>query len=150
MLDSIIEYMPYVWTLTLIMCVLMEAATAALTAIWFMPAGFACLVMSLFNVPLPVQIVSYVVISAVTLIIAKAVLRRRGKLEPAPTPTNADRVIGETAKVTVAIDNTAPAGEVMVRGQIWTARSATDDSFAAGEDVVVDRIEGVKLIVKRK
>ncbi len=148
-MDSIIEYMPYVWTLSLIMCVLMEAATAALTAIWFMPAGFLCLVLSLFDVPVPAQIVIYIITSAVTLVTAKYLLRKRASTRER-TPTNADRMIGQTAVVTVAIDNLAPSGEVTVGGQVWTARTSTGEKVAPGEHVTVERIEGVKLIVRPK
>ena len=143
-----IEYMPYVWTLSLILCVLMEAASAALTTIWFMPAGFVCLILSIFEVPIPIQIAVYIEISIVTLIVAKIwfrdKLRRIDK-----TPTNADRVIGMTAVVTEKIDNDAATGKVTVSGQIWTARSETGETIAVDEKVVVEKIEGVKLIVRK-
>lgn len=142
-----IEYMPYVWTLSLILCVLMEAATAALTAIWFMPAGFLCLLLSIFSVPIPLQVAVYIAVSLLTLVLAKVVFRRRS-VGTEKTPTNADRVIGETAVVTVGIDNLASRGEVTVKGQIWSARSDTGQTIAAGERVTVVRIEGVKLVVK--
>ncbi len=141
------EYMPYIWTLSLILCVLMEAASAALTTIWFMPAGFAALVLSVFDVPIPIQITVYIVVLAVTLVIAKVWLRDKLK-RVVPTPTNADRVIGMTAVVTVDIDNDIPTGEATVAGQTWTARSEHGERIAAGERVTVERIEGVKLIVR--
>ncbi len=145
-MTDILNYMPYVWTLSLILCVLMEAATAALTTIWFMPAGFLCLVLSLFNVPVVVQVVVYIVVAGLTLVVAKLIIKRRGGSVP-KTPTNADRLIGETAVVTVAIDNLSAKGEVTVKGQTWTARSDNGDVIPAGERVSVIRIEGVKLIV---
>ena len=63
-------------------------------------------------------------------------------------PTNADRCIGETAMVTEDIDNIAGKGRVEVNGISWTARSSDGASFRKGELVTVERIEGVKLIVK--
>lgn len=144
-----IDYMPYIWTLTLIMCVLLEAATAALTAIWFMPAGFICLILSLFNVSFPIQIVTYVLVSALTLVLAKFVFKRK-PLEPDRTHTNADRLIGGSAVVTVKIDNSVPTGEVTVSGQVWSARTADGSVVPPGEKVTVLRIEGVKLIVEKR
>lgn len=146
---DLIEYMPYVWTLSLILCVLMEAATAALTAIWFMPAGFLCLLLSLFAVPIPLQVTVYIAVSALTLILAKVVFRKRSGEVP-KTPTNVDRLIGQTAVVTVAIDNLASKGEVTVKGQIWTARTESGETVGVGERVTVERIEGVKLIVRKQ
>lgn len=63
-------------------------------------------------------------------------------------PTNADRCIGETAMVTEDIDNIAGKGRVEVNGISWTARSSDGANFRKGELVTVERIEGVKLIVK--
>ncbi len=142
------DYMAYVWTLSLILCVLMEAATAGLVTIWFMPAGFICLLLAVFEVPIPIQIVTYIGVSAITLVIANVFFRdklRRVKR----TPTNADRVVGMTAVVTVKIDNDLPSGEVTVAGQTWTARSESGELIDVGERVTVERIEGVKLIVRR-
>lgn len=61
--------------------------------------------------------------------------------------TNADRYIGKTGVVTEEIDNTAGRGLVKVLGSIWTARSEDGAVIAAGENVLVKRIEGVKVIV---
>ena len=129
------DYMAYVWTLSLILCVLMEAATAGLVTIWFMPAGFICLLLAVFEVPIPIQIVTYIGVSAITLVIAYVFFR--------------DKLRRMTAVVTVKIDNDLPSGEVTVAGQTWTARSESGELIDVGERVTVERIEGVKLIVRR-
>ena len=46
------------------------------------------------------------------------------------------------------IDNIAGKGRVEVNGISWTARSSDGANFRKGELVTVERIEGVKLIVK--
>ena len=62
--------------------------------------------------------------------------------------TNADRVLGGTARVTEAIDNTVPVGAVYVDGKTWSARSETDEPIAAGTMVRIKRMEGVRLFVE--
>ena len=57
-------------------------------------------------------------------------------------------MIGAAALVTETIDNTQAQGQVKVKGQIWSARSAQDIVIPAGRDVKVLRIEGVKVIVE--
>lgn len=142
-----IEYMPYVWTFVLIMSVLVEAATATLTTIWFMPAGFICLIMAIFNVSIPIQIVAFIVLGAAALILSKTVFK--GKFGAAEkTPTNADRIIGAAAVVTADVDNDLATGEITVGGQYWSARSDDGSKIAKGEKVTVLRIEGVKAIVR--
>ena len=65
-------------------------------------------------------------------------------------PTNADRILGRQAKVTEAIDNAAATGAVYADGKTWTARSADGRVIPAGELVEVERMEGVKLIVRQR
>ncbi len=141
------EYMPYIWTFVLIMSVLVEAATATLTTIWFMPAGFICLILAIFNVSIPIQVVAFIFLGALTLVLSKTVFKN--KLAKAPkTATNADRIIGASAVVTGKIDNDLAIGEITVGGQYWTARSDDGTVIPAGEKVTVLRIEGVKAIVR--
>lgn len=144
-----IQYMPYVWTFVLIMSVLIEAATATLTTIWFMPAGFISLILSIFEVSIPVQIVTYVAIGALMLVLSRTVFKKKFSAAE-KTPTNADRIIGETAVVTSEINNDSLTGEVNVRGQYWTARSVSGDVIPVGAKVTVQRIEGVKVMVTLK
>ena len=63
-------------------------------------------------------------------------------------PTNLDRVIGCTARVTEDIDNEAGTGAVYVEGKTWTARSSDGTVLPIGTRVIAERMEGVKLYVK--
>ena len=64
-------------------------------------------------------------------------------------PTNADRVLGEVAKVTETIDNENSTGAVYVDGKTWTARSVDDTVIPVGSRVRIETMEGVKLLVKK-
>ena len=59
-------------------------------------------------------------------------------------------MIGETALITEDVCNIENTGLVKVRGQIWSARSASGEDLRAGELVTVVAIEGVRLICKKK
>ena len=75
-------------------------------------------------------------------------LVRRFAAKP-PVPTNLDRVIGETAQVTETVDNERATGTVYVDGKTWTARSADGTVIPAGSQVEIERMEGVKLLVRQ-
>ena len=65
------------------------------------------------------------------------------------TRTNIDSIIGERCIVTEKIDNIHGTGKVRLNGMDWSARSADSDTLYEVDDIVyVDRVEGVKLIVK--
>lgn len=66
---------------------------------------------------------------------------------PKPHPSNVDALIGRKAVVLDAIDP-AKAGSVKVDGEEWRAVSE-QDHFEKGSWVVVDRVEGTSLHVRR-
>ena len=136
--------MTLVWTGAVILFGIAEGLTAGLVSIWFVFGALAALAAAFLNAGVGVQIAVFVIVSAVTLArpIVKRLMHRRSE------PTNLDRVVGETARVTEAIDNAASGGAVYVGGKTWTARSEGDEIIPAGAQVTVTRIEGVKLLVK--
>ncbi|MBR3738003.1 MAG: NfeD family protein, partial [Eubacterium sp.] len=62
--------------------------------------------------------------------------------------TNADRCIGEDAVVCEEINNLEAKGQVKVDGKIWSARSSDGSIIPTDTIVTVEKIDGVKLIVK--
>ena len=61
-------------------------------------------------------------------------------------PTNADRIIGETAIVVKEI-NEQHWGEVKVQGMVWSAVSRSHEVIEIGKKVRIIAIEGAKLLV---
>lgn len=72
------------------------------------------------------------------------------KLTVKVEPTNADRCIGLIATVIEDINNIDGTGLVKVDGKIWTARSSDSSIIEKGTKVIIEKIDGVKLIVKKE
>ena len=89
-----------------------------------------------------------VTVSIAALIATRPLVRKLGS--KGGTATNADQVLGGTARVTETIDNTIPSGEVYIDGKTWTARSEDGDVIARGSMVTIVRMEGVKLFVRKE
>jgi membrane protein implicated in regulation of membrane protease activity len=106
----------------------------------------AALLTSLFTGNLIVQAVVFVVVSLVSMLLIRPLAHKL--LTKETVPTNADRILGQTAVVTEEIDNLQSRGQVKVLGQIWTARSAQDVVIPTGTLVTVLHIEGVKVLVE--
>ena len=136
----------WLWLIALVIFGVVEAATAGLVCIWFAVGALAALLSGLFGAGVVVQVVVFAVVSAAALAATRPLVRRMtaGKA----VATNADRVLGASAKVTETIDNENSAGAVYVDGKTWTARSADGTVIPAGEQVQVVSMEGVKLFVK--
>ena len=139
--------MTIVWTAAIILFGVVEAVTAGLVCIWFVAGALVALVAAFVDAPLSIQIILFLVVSAAALALTRPVLRKI--TNATATPTNADRVLGEVAKVTEAIDNGNSTGAVYVDGKTWTARSADGAVIPAGERVCIESMEGVKLLVKQ-
>lgn len=145
MLEFILNNMSIVWVVLMVVFLVVEAATAGLTCIWFAIGSLAALIAALFDAQLWLQIVWFLVISFVTLYFTRPLVKKY--VNSRSQPTNADMVIGKEALVTEDIDNVESTGAVSVGGKVWTARSADGAQIKSGAIVTVKRIEGVKLIV---
>ncbi|MFR3291408.1 MAG: NfeD family protein [Lachnospiraceae bacterium] len=148
MFDIIIDNMSIVWVVIMVVFLVVEAATAGLTCIWFAIGALAALIAALFGAPIWLQLVWFFVVSVVTLYFTRPLVLKY--VNSRSQPTNADMVIGKEALVTEAIDNVESAGAVAVGGKVWTARSENGEPIEVGSIVTVLRIEGVKLIVSAK
>ncbi len=134
------------WLVLAIVLAVCEFATVGLFCIWFSIGSLGALAASLMGFGLPVQLIVFTVLSAVSLFLVRPAAARIMRLKR--TPTNADRIIGRTARVVQDIDNISGRGQVNVSGQIWTARSENDTKIPAGSQVRILRIEGVKAFVE--
>ena len=135
-----------IWLVLLIVFLIAEAATVVMVCLWFAAGALAALVASLLGAPLWLQIALFLVVSAAALAVTRPMLSRM--ITANAQPTNADRVLGGTAKVTETIDNENSAGAVYVDGKTWTARSVDGTVIPAGSRVTIESMEGVKLLVR--
>jgi len=140
--------MKIVWFALLILFGVGEAVTVGLTSIWFAVGSLGALICALLGAHLWVQIGVFLALSGLALALMRPLAKRF--LTPGYSATNADRVIGADAVVTVQIDNLLGRGQVKIAGQEWTARSQDDRIIPVGTQVKVLRIEGVKVFVAQK
>lgn len=139
-------YLVWIWLGAIVLFGVIEALTAGLVSIWFVAGALAALVAALLDTSFLVQLALFAVVSAIALAATRPLVRKMttGKI----VPTNADRVLGQEAKVTETIDNENSTGAVYADGKTWTARSADDTVIRRGSVVVIERMEGVRLFVK--
>lgn len=134
-----------IWIAAIVIFGVVEAATVGLVSIWFVIGSVAGLITAVLGGPIWLQVVMFFIVSIAALIATRPLVRKLGK--KGEVATNADRVLGGTARVTETIDNTIPSGEVYIDGKTWTARSQSGAVIAPETLVTVIRLEGVKLYV---
>ena len=137
--------MSLIWVIAFLGLLLVEFLTVGLVSIWFAVGALAALITSFITESVLIQTIVFVVTSIVTLFVTQPLIKKFKvtKFEP----TNSDRVIGKTGEVTKEIKPNE-YGEVVVFGTEWLA--ASDKKQAVGTKVVVEKIEGNKLIVKKE
>lgn len=135
------------WLVAAAVFVVIEIMTMGLTTIWFAGGALVGAVMAAVSLPLWSQIIAFAVISVILLILTRPWALKY--VNSITIKTNVDSLIGQTGLVTQDIDNLNAKGQVKVRGQIWTARSISDEvKLHEGQKVSIESISGVKVIVK--
>ncbi len=137
------------WLAIVIVLLVIEIATLGLTTIWFAGGALVACVAALLHANIWVQIVLFLVVSVLLLFFTRPLAIRY--MNKDRMKTNVDSMVGKEAVVTESIDNLKAQGVVQVNGLEWTARSEeSQEVIPKGAIVEVGRVEGVKLIVRKK
>ena len=135
----------FLWFALLVIFVVAEAATVNMVSAWFAIGSLASLITALLGGKLWLQVVVFVVVSAVALAMLRPIAKKY--FTPKLTRTNVDALAGKTCLCVTAIDNLSGSGQVKIGDVEWTARSTTGEAIPAGTEVKIDRVEGVKVYV---
>lgn len=138
-----------IWLIVFVVLVIIEIITMGLTTIWFAGGALVATLAAAVHVPLWVQIVLFLVVSALLLFFTRPVAVKYFNKDR--VRTNVESLIGQQAIVISEINNLQGIGQVTVNGQEWSARSTDEEAtIPVGTVVVVEHVSGVKLIVTPK
>lgn len=133
------------WLIIIFVLIVAEVSTVNLVSVWFIASGIVSLILSFFIDSFYIQFAVFVILGIILLITTRPILQKMLKVKD--EKTNLDRVIGMTAIVTETITKNE-VGEVKVDGKRWSAISKK--KIEKGEEAIVEEIDGVKLIVRKK
>ena len=136
------------WLVVFILLILIELATMGLTTIWFAGGAVAGFVASMLGANVVIQAAAFFAVSILLLFFTRPFAVRY--INSNKTKTNVDGLIGQEALVLEEINNIRETGCARLEGKEWTARSMNDTVIPKDTVVTVERIEGVKMIVKAK
>lgn len=137
------------WLAVFIVLLIIEIATMGLTTIWFAGGAIMAFLAGIIGFGVGVQVGVFVIVSIVLLILTRPLAVKYFNQER--QKTNAESLIGQQALVTEDIDTIKAKGQVEIRGQIWSAKTdEPDGKIQKNTIVVVNGIQGVKLIVREK
>lgn len=141
--------MPFLlWFVAFLVFVAMEAASLALTALWFAGGALAAFLVAVCGGSFRLQIIIFTVISALLLACVRPFAKKcvnRGTQK-----TNAGSLVGKLVRITEDVDNARWTGKGMVEGMEWTVRARDPGCvLPAGMSAEIVDIQGVKLIVTK-
>ena len=134
-----------IWLALMIVFLVVEGATVVMVSLWFAAGALAAMVASLLGAPIWLQVLLFLLVSAVLLACLRGMVRKH--FTPKLTKTNVDAIVGSKGYVTSDIDNVSATGTVKLGAMEWTARSTAGCAIPKGTLVQVDKIEGVKAFV---
>ena len=135
----------YIWLILFLVFLGLEIMTTGVFFFLCFSTGalFAMLV-SLLGASFQTEMIVFCAVSLGSILLIRPIFKRyfaKQKIE-----TNVDSLIGKKATVIEKIKLTS-MGKVKIEGEVWLAVSNED--INAGEDVVIESVDGTKLVVKK-
>lgn len=140
--------MNYWWLLLAVIFFVGEAVTVGFFVFWFGVGALVALLASLFIDSLAVQSVLFLSVSIVLLFFTRPLVNKF-LLKSNDVKTNAYSVEGKKGRVNIEINPIEGTGQVKVAGELWSAKSNDDSVIPVDTDIIVEKIDGVKLIVRK-
>lgn len=134
------------WIVIIVAAIVIEVSTIALTSVWFAVGGIVALLLAIFNVDFVWQLLVFVGVSTISLLATRPIAKKMNTKDV--IHTNADKLINMIGVVTKEIP-VSEVGEIRVNSELWRAKSLEAEDIEVGEKVIVNNLDGNKLIVSR-
>ncbi len=123
-----------------------EMLTAGFFLLPFSVGAATAGVLALASVSVPIQIITFVVVSVASLWLLQQFARKdvHGEL----LPVGASRYIGSSAMVTHPVSRVHGTGRVRMGTEDWRATTDLDEEIAPGSEVRVIEVRGTQLVVE--
>ena len=135
-----------VWLIISGIFFVIEMFTVGFLFFWFSVSALITLVVSLFIDSVAIQITVFIVSSAILLFATKPFVSKFIKNDS--SNARLFSIEGKKGIVTKDIDSDHSVGLIKVNGETWSAKSSDGSYISQNTEVIVEKIDGVKAIVK--
>lgn len=126
---------------------IIEMATIGFLVFWLGIGALLAMVTSFVTDNIFIQALVFVITSTLLLIFTRPLVNKFIKI-PKEIKTNAYSIIGKKGIVISKINNIEGVGQIKIDGEIWSAKSATDEDISENTEIEIVEIDGVKAVVK--
>ena len=149
MIQFIQNNLMWFWLSVMVVCVLIEALTLALTSVWAAIAALIMIFVSQTGLPFKWQLLLFLVLTIALIVTTRPFAVKKLKL--GKNKTNVNSLVGQEVLVVKKI-SPFQKGEVKAKnGVIWTAQNADSQSsseISEGTVCTIEKIDGNTLSVK--
>jgi membrane protein implicated in regulation of membrane protease activity len=138
---------PFIWLGITVALGLAEAAAPALVCLWFCIGAAVAFIASFFATDLLVQVIVFVVCSALGLAALRPFMKRSSESKEADAVTNSDEYVGRTVTVVQRVPQ-GGRGRVKLADVSWIARTADGSGLPSGARARVVAVESTVLVVE--
>lgn len=137
----------YLWLTVGIVSFVVELLTVGLISIWFVLGALVALLLALLDLHIAIQVVAFVVVSLICIFCFRNYWVKH--LKDNFIPTNLDAYVDKEVVVFEEINDSANTGIIKINGQLWSAKSIDGTVYAVNEKVIVDKLVGNTIYVKK-
>ena len=123
-----------------------EMFTVGFLVFWFGVAALLAMIVSFFTENTIIQASIFLISSTLLLFATRPFVNKFAKTDD--IKTNAFSIEGKIGKVIQDIEPIDGKGQIKINGEIWSAQSYDGSHISQGTMVMVEKINGVKAIVK--
>lgn len=146
MTEFLITNLPWFWLGILIICILIEAFTLALTTVWGAIAALPMIFIAKTGLPFKWQLLIFAVLTVALIIFTRPFVVK--KLNLGKAKTNVNTMIGEDVQIIKAITKFQKGEAKAKNGVVWTATSEDGADISKNSICKITAVEGNTLIVK--
>ena len=127
---------------------IIEMATIGFLVFWLGIGALLAMVTSFITDSILIQALVFIITSTLLLIFTRPLVDKFIKV-PKEVKTNAYSIIGKKGIVISKINNIEGIGQIKIDGEVWSAKSVTDEDIPENTEVEIVEIDGVKAVVKK-
>lgn len=135
------------WLIVAGISFIFEMVTVGFLVFWFGIGALITMIISFFISNVYIQSLIFVIISTLLIFLTKPFVNKFTSKDKS-VATNAYSIIGRTGIVTKEINSIMGTGQIKIGGEVWSAKSTSDEPIPENTEIEVIQIDGVKAIVK--
>ena len=136
-----------IWLIVAGFFLILEIITTGFLVFWFSIGALIAMCTSFFVESIIAQTAIFLISSTILLFSTKKFVQKLTKKD-ANVKTNVYSIENKIGKVIVDINLVEGEGQVKVNGETWSAKSYNDTVIPVGTKVSIEKVDGVKVIVK--